>query len=81
MFMGLVHIWMGICKKQLSNNSIKRKALSVVLISAIVLAFVSELYAVGFGFSAGISIWNLAFDIVGTVLGIFTFRLLYATCY
>lgn len=79
--MGLVHIWIGILKKRLKNDSIKRKAFTVVLSSAIVLALLSELYAVAFGFSAGISIWNLAFDVIGAFLGIFTFRLLYTACY
>jgi hypothetical protein len=81
LFWGFVHIWIGACKKQLKYEFIRRKAFFFVFIAALILALISEITMVLFNVSPGISYWNLLFDLVGSGLGMLTFRVLYASCY
>lgn len=81
LFWGFVHIWIGTCKKQLKNEMIRRKAFLITFIAAVGLALISETVMYLFGISDSFSFWNLGFDLLGSCLGIITFRLLYASCY
>jgi len=81
MFLGFVHIWIGACKKQLKHDSIRRKAIIMVYGTAIGLSLITETVVYLSGISSVFSLWNLLFDIVGSSLGILTFRILYRQCY
>jgi hypothetical protein len=77
LFWGFVHIWLSALKKQWKFEKIKRNALWVVLVSALIAIFVSELFIYGQGDKRSSLVWNLVFDLTGTALGILTFSLLY----
>ncbi len=81
LFWGFVHIWIGTLKKQLKNETIRRKAFLITFVSAVVLALLSEAIMLMLGISDSFSFWNLIFDLLGSCLGIITFRLLYTSCY
>ena len=81
MFWGFVHIWCGALKKQLKYDSLRRKAELIVFLGAICIALIAELIIYLADIAPGIGFWNLAFDIVGSSIGVLTFRLLYRSCY
>lgn len=80
LFLGLVHLWITALKKQLKSEKIRRNTFKVVLSISIVIAILVE--SIQFLFLADLfNIWNLIFEIIGSFLGIVTFKLLYRTCY
>jgi hypothetical protein len=81
LFWGFVHIWVIACKKQLKNELFRRRAFTFTFLAAVVLALLSELVMYLAGVSTLFSNWNLIFDLVGSGLGILTFRVLYSSCY
>lgn len=81
MFTGLVHIWLGILKKQLNFRIIRERAFTIVFSIALLLASFSELSLYSLGYLPWFNGWNLFFDILGATLGMGTFSLLYRSCY
>jgi len=81
LFWGLVHTWICALKKQLKFGKLKKNAFLLVGVVALNLAIFSEAINFAFHLNGCFSFWNFTFDIIGTLLGILTFRLLYATCY
>ncbi|MFT5860576.1 MAG: hypothetical protein ACI865_002689 [Flavobacteriaceae bacterium] len=81
LYLGLVHTWLGACKKQLKYDKLRQNAFPVVFSAAVIIAAISETALFGFGILPAFSLWNLFFDIAGAGLGLLTFRLLYGTCY
>lgn len=81
LFWGFVHIWIGACKKQLKNEMLKRRAFVITFSAAVLLAILSETIMYLTGISNAFSYWNLIFDLIGSGLGILTFRVLYSSCY
>lgn len=81
LFMGFSHLWLGGLKKQLKYESLRRNAFYIVPGIAAIMIIGSELVTFISGASCGIIAWNILFEIVGTVLGILSFRLLYHQCY
>jgi len=81
MFMAFSHIWLGVFKKQLKHVHIRERAFPIVLVCAALLAVISEVLLYAFGFTPWFNGWNLLFDLIGTILGLGTFHLLYKSCY
>jgi hypothetical protein len=81
LFLGFVHIWVGACKKQLKRDTIRRNAFWIVFAVSTGLAIVSETLVYLIGINPYFSFWNFLFDLIGSCLGILTFKLLYRECY
>jgi len=81
LFWGFVHTWIIACKKQLKNELFRRRAFTFTFLAAVVLALLSELVMYVTGISTCFNYWNLIFDLLGSGLGILTFRVLYSSCY
>ena len=81
LFWGLLHIWVCALKKQLKFGKLKKNAFILTGAIALNLAIFSEVINYAFHLNGCFSFWNFIFDIFGILLGILTFRLLYATCY
>lgn len=81
MFMVFTHIWLGIGKKQLKYELIRERAFPIVFGAAILLAVLSEVSLYAFGYLPWFNGWNLLFDLIGALLGMGTFHLLYRSCY
>ena len=81
LLLGLVHIWIGACKKQLKYSLLRRRAIYLVYGSAILISILTEASSFLYGVHFKYCIWNLLFDIIGASLGILTFKLLYRKCY
>ena len=81
-FWGFVHIWIGACKKQGKYANIRKNAFKLVFASALVLTAILELLVYLITASLPDYIfWNIVFDLFGSVLGLLSFRVLYANCY
>ena len=76
-----MHFWLGACKKQIANVSIRRNAFGIVTGGAVLLAVLGEVLVLGLGQENSISWWNLLFSGLGIGLGLVTFKLLYRSCY
>ena len=81
LYWGLLHIWVCALKKQLKFGKLKKNAFILVGIFALSLAVFSESINYIFHLNASFSLWNFLFDILGVLLGMLTFRLLYSSCY
>jgi len=81
LFWGFTHIWIGAFKKQLKFESLRKNAIVLVFGIACLIALISELLIYLVGSSSGFGFWNIAFDVLGAMIGVISFRLLYATCY
>ena len=81
LFWGFVHVWLVALKKQLYSEWMRARALFIVVPVALLLAFFSEFGMYAFGISATIGMWNLVFDLIGSVAGLISFRLVYAQSY
>lgn len=82
LFWGFVHIWIGAFKKQGKYEIIRKNAFKLVFFSALVLAALLELSVYRFSETSSNNIlWNIGFDLVGSVIGLLSFRILYANCY
>jgi hypothetical protein len=77
LFLGFVNIWIIACKKQLNSEILRRKAIALTFLAAVILTFLSETIIYLTGVSDSFSYWNLIFDLIGSCLGILTFRILY----
>jgi hypothetical protein len=82
LFWGFVHIWMSACKKQGKYEIIRKNAFKLVFFCALILIAILELlvYLITETPPAHI-LWNIGFDLFGSVLGLLSFRVLYANCY
>jgi len=81
LYWGIVHIWVCALKKQLKFGKLKKNAFVIVGLFAFCIAFLSEAINYGVNPNGFFSLWNFLFDILGIVIGIVTFRLLYSSCY
>jgi len=81
LFWGLVHMWICALKKQLKFGKLKKNAFLLVGVIALNLAIFSEVINYAFHLNGSFSFWNFIFDIFGVLIGMLTFRLLYASCY
>ena len=82
LFWGFVHIWMSACKKQGKHEIIRKNAFKLVFSSALILIAILELLVYLITETPPIYIfWNIVFDLFGAVLGLLSFRVLYANCY
>ena len=81
LFWGLVHIWIGACKKQLKYDKLRKNAFPIVFGIAVFIAIISEAVIYGFNTMVPFNYWSLMFDMLGALFGIASFRLLYASCY
>ena len=81
LFWGLVHTWVCALKKQLKFGKLKKNAFILVGVIALNLAVLSEAISFAFHLNGSFSFWNFTFDILGTLIGMITFRLLYSSCY
>lgn len=80
MFLGLVHIWIGSLIKQIKFEWLRRHAFKIVVSIAILIAVIVE--GLFFISSDGnFRLWSLIFDIIGSFIGIVSFKLLYRSCY
>ena len=82
LFWGFVHIWISACKKQGKYEFLRKNAIKLVFLSAMVLmALLESVVHLVAAPSAGHTLWNIVFDLIGSLLGLLSFRLLYANCY
>ena len=81
LYWGLVHIWVCALKKQLKFGKLKKNAFILVGIFALSLAVLSEAINYVYHLNGFFSLWNFLFDILGVLIGMLTFRLLYSSCY
>jgi hypothetical protein len=81
LYLGFVHVWLGVCKKQLKYEVLRERAFPIVFGVSLLLAVFSETILYTSGVLNYFSLWNLGFDIGGALFGLLTFRLLYRSCY
>lgn len=81
LYWGFVHVWICALKKQLKFSKLKKNAFAIVAVIAISLATFSEVISYAIHLDLTIGYWNFLFDILGVLLGMISFRLLYSTCY
>ena len=81
MFMVFTHIWLGIGKKQLKFEVIRDRAFQIVFGIVMILAVMSEVSLYALNYLPWFNGWNLLFDLIGAILGMGTFHLLYRSCY
>ena len=81
LYWGLVHIWVCALKKQLKFSKLKKNAFILVGIFTLSLAVFSEAISYVYHLNVFFSLWNFLFDILGVLVGMLTFRLLYSSCY
>ncbi|MEJ6777488.1 MAG: hypothetical protein QNK85_09240 [Crocinitomicaceae bacterium] len=81
LFLGFVNIWIIACKKQAKSELLRRKAVALTFLAAVILTLLSETMIYLTAVSASFSYWNLVFDLIGSCLGILTFRILYRSYY
>lgn len=80
-YWGFVHMWIVALKKQMKYEEIRRKAIALVTVTAVLSIVLVE----------GLLYWNhtphqhpfanILFDLTGATAGLLTFRLLYAGFY
>lgn len=80
LFLGFTHIMLGIANKQRSLKKIKRNSITVVLIFILAIIAISETILVLHPIHYSNVYWNLIFDVMGMVLGLCAFCLLYRQC-
>lgn len=81
LFLGFTHATIKSLKKQLSIEKLRKNAFMYVLITAILIIIVSESLIMMSGMRSSIGPWNIGFDLLGTFLGMGSFKLLYNSCY
>ncbi|MDB3906003.1 hypothetical protein OAK35_03450 [Crocinitomicaceae bacterium] len=81
LFVGFSHLWLSGLNRQLRYAVLKKKAFVIVPAVAIISIVAAEsIYWIQHA-NSELLLWNLLFDIVGSVMGILSFRLLYNKCY
>jgi len=68
-------------KKQFKFAVLRGKAFFIVVIASILIALIGEICVYSFNNYPSLQFWNLSMDVLGALLGGFSFRLLYASCY
>jgi hypothetical protein len=81
MFMGLVHMGVVGCMKQLKYAKLRKHAFLIVFSAAIIIGLVAEVAMVYFGKQQYFRIWNIVFEVLGSTVGIVSFKLMYRNCY
>ena len=80
LFLGFTHTMIGAMKKQLKQIKIREKAVIIALIIATSISILSEIAMYLGGVKVAMCPWTFTFNMLGTFLGIGTFKLLYRTC-
>ena len=81
LFIGFSHLWLSGFHRQLKYAILKKKAFVAVPAVAVVTIFSAESICWIRSSNAELLFWNLLFDLLGTGMGILSFRLLYNKCY
>jgi len=81
LFWGFTHIWIGACKKQLKYERLRINGIALVFGTAIFISLLSEILIYFSGMGSFFNFWNIIFNTFGAVIGVLSFRLLYASCY
>jgi hypothetical protein len=81
LFLGFTHSSIKAMKKQLSVEKVRKNAFLYVLIASTVIMLASETFMIMGGVKSAFCPWHMSFDMLGTFLGIGSFKLLYHNCY
>jgi len=81
LFWGFTHVWIGTLKKQMKFEVVRRKAIPIVFVASLILMLIAEGMNMAYGMKHVHCFANSWFDLLGTGIGILSFRLLYVGCY